>query len=102
MLFNPKWKVQTKPDVFSLEGLIAWLEKQPAERTYCFEDNGGCLLAQYYLSQGYSQVGIGGTSVTLDGKYRQMPDAFSDIPADHPRTFGGALSRARAALSKAR
>ena len=35
MLYDPKWeKPEVKADPFSLDALIAWLEKQPANGTY--------------------------------------------------------------------
>jgi hypothetical protein len=96
MLFNTKWE---KPaDVFSLESLIAWLEKQPAKKTYCYTDNGACLLSQYFRASGYEKAEIGGYNAWLEG-YGQgqtlLPEAFSDLVYEHPRTFGAALKRAR-------
>lgn len=96
MLYDPKWETK-KPDVFSLESLIAWLETRPADKEYCFMSNDGCMLAQYYLAIGFKKVDIGGMSITLDGHWQNMPDDFADIPADWPRTYGGALARARKA-----
>lgn len=98
MLYNPDWKKQVKVDPFSVKNLVAWLKQQPANKTYCYMDTGGCLLGQYYLAMGYTTVDIGGMSITLDGSWQQMPDDFSDIPAGHPRTYGGALKRARELL----
>jgi hypothetical protein len=99
MLYDPKWGVEVKADPFSLDNLIAWLEKQPAKKTYCFMDSGACLLGQYYIAMGCEKVVIGGMSVTLDGHWQEMPDDFSDIPAEYPRTFGAALKRARKTLA---
>lgn len=44
--------VETKPDVFSLDGLIAWLEMQPAAKPYVFMGNCNCMVAQYLKSHG--------------------------------------------------
>lgn len=100
MLYDPKWQNTTaKPDVFSLESLIAWLEKQPADIKYCYGKTGDCLLARYFYAFGFSKVAVGGTTVDLDGDLNiVMPAAFQTVPLGHPRTFGIALERARAAL----
>ena len=88
---------ETRPDVFSLDGLIAWLEKQPAEKKYCYMDTGACLLCQYLVSIGVPFEGVYGTywddanNVTHD-----IPASVAHIPVEYPRTFGAALSRARA------
>lgn len=101
MLYDKRWdNPEVKADPFSLESLIAWLEKQPAKRTYCYLDNGACLLGQYYLDRGFAAVHVGGMSVTLNGHQQEMPDDFSDIPVGHPRTFGGALRRARRVIAR--
>ena len=39
--------VETKPEVFSLEGLIAWLEVQDKDKAYCYLDADHCLMGQY-------------------------------------------------------
>lgn len=95
MLYDPKWEVQTKADPFQLGTLIAWLEKQPANETYCYMSHGQCLLAQYFRAMGFDVGRIGGFSVILDGEKIFLPQDFSNIPLFEPRTFGGALARAR-------
>ena len=94
MLYDPKWgrkaKLRLKPK--TLEHLIAWLERQPAERVYCFTNNGTCLLAQYKRS--YSPRS---TYALLD----EFPRSFmfaAGIESDD-WTFGAALTRARALMS---
>lgn len=94
MLYDPKWETKTKPDVFSLESLIAWLETMPADGTYNYNNcDGGCLLDLYLA--------------TATGK-RSRPDPkthwktcgggenYLFIGRTKPQTFGAALSRARA------
>lgn len=81
-------------DPFQLEPLIGWLEKQPADKEYCFTDRGTCLLTQYYAASGYI-ADVGGFTVTIDGNVHHMSDDFGDIPATDPHTFGAALNRAR-------
>ena len=108
MLYDPKWeKTETKADPFTLEALIAWLEKQPANATYCYTSTGGCLVAQFLLSLGtYTAVGV-----DHRGFYNRSPDSrstydpiplppfFNEVALKNPRTFGAALDRARAAMS---
>jgi hypothetical protein len=44
---NPIRGVETKPEPFTLDSLIGWLEtKNPAE-TYCWMKTGDCLFALY-------------------------------------------------------
>lgn len=107
MLYDKRWdRTETKPDVFSLEGLIAWLEKQPANKTYSWAHGTECLLGQWlrtidsevecqfnnpthnlYLYQ------VSGDQVDLS---RFETIARLDFDTD---TFGAALTRARAALA---
>lgn len=84
---------QTKPDVFSLEGLIAWLETQPPLTRYNYADcNGHCLIGQYLTAHGYGWGnGYYGSFLTVEDRV---------AIADNTRqTFGAALSRARALLA---
>jgi hypothetical protein len=104
MLYDPKWETTvspvTKPDIYALPTLIAWLEKQPAEKTYCYLKRGSCLLAQYFRSFGFTKVRIGGFTIDLDDQYGiKLPRSFEDIPVAEPRTFGAALARARKMLA---
>lgn len=99
MLYDPKWEVKTKPDLLSLESLAAWLEKQPADRAYCYIDNGSCLLGQYFVGMGLTNIQVGGSEFAHAGSGGRdilLPVTFQDIAYDHPRTFGAALERARA------
>lgn len=99
MLYDPKWEVKTKPDVFSLASLIAWLEKQPATNEYCYMDTGLCLLGRYFTAMGFENVLVGGTTVDHDGiRDAPLPEVLQKIAEGFPRTFGAALERAWAAL----
>lgn len=101
MLYDKRWdKTETKADPSTLESLIAWLEKQPADREYCYMDNGRCLLGQYFLASGFSKVSVGGTEVVLNGIEILLSETFQDIAWASPRTFAGALDRARTALAR--
>lgn len=96
MLYDPKWEVQTKTDPFTIVNLIAWLERQPARKDYCFQDNGGCLLFHYFKSCGFTGVCVGGLTATLDGRHVSLTDEFLEVARTEPHTFGAALARARA------
>lgn len=88
-------KTLTKPGVFSLDGLIAWLERQPADTQYDWNDcDGGCLIGLYGLSMG------------LGDDWRGLHSHFSHegllrVACRTPHTFGAALKRARALRSAA-
>ena len=97
MLYDPKWEVMADP--FTLASLIAWLEKQSADDEYCYLDNGFCLLGQYFSTMGISDVSIGDTVFSYAGSdgYLRLPNGFERVAWGYPRTFGGALKRARKA-----
>jgi hypothetical protein len=111
MLYDPKWdKTETKADPFSLESLIAWLEKQPADQQYEFCEYNNCLLAQWLQSidpkaqvtpeDGFTYRALG-TRVDLWGDTFPKIAHAGDTHARHRHTFGAALERARAAQSPA-
>jgi hypothetical protein len=113
MLYDPKWEVKTDP--FTLDSLIAWLEKQPADGTYCYDSNGCCILAQYFTAMGFKNVAIGSVKfyhgllprAPLPRANEEFPVEFNDIAQSATRTFpfkkwgmnrhtfGAALARAR-------
>lgn len=126
MLYDPKWeKTETKADPFSLESLIAWLEKQPAGRSYSYTCNGHCLLAQYFTAAGFKNVtmwcrafwhgddrcpgNVGSEEAEKMGRATRFPPVFNAIAIgawyacgktkNNKLTFGAALERARAALA---
>jgi len=90
------WK--TEADIFSLEGLILWLKKQPEDKVYCYDDNTKCLQAQYFAAVGKPIACLGNILVTFEGEYksRRIPETFHEIAVTSPWTFGAALARARA------
>lgn len=103
MLYNKNWdKPEVKADPFSLESLIAWLEKMPAEQEYCFMDNGDCLFFKYFSAMGVPVYSIGGDyySTEYGGELHFFPDNFPYIAAQAPHAFGAALDRARKALAE--
>jgi hypothetical protein len=97
MLYDPKWEVKTDP--YSLAGMIAWLEQQPAEQEYKWANCEDCLVGQYLSAvlgppADYAEVS------RRHGKFmRENPIAFRrGLALANPHTFGAALERARAAL----
>ena len=106
MLYNKNWDAKTvTSDPFTLESLIAWLEKQPSNKTYCFMDTGGCLFHQYFTAAGFDVAGVGGTGIRFksdpERRIRFTCDEFRSIASIEPHTFGAALTRARHSLAQA-
>lgn len=97
MLYDKRWdRTETKPDVFSLESLIAWLEEQPARRAYDYGDcQGGCLYGLYMAAHGKKWFDV--NSMDFENKAYRLQ--VYDIATVLPWTFGAALVRARAAMS---
>lgn len=101
MLYNKNWdKPQVKADPFSLESLVAWLEKQPKRETYCYIDHGRCLLGQYFTDCGFESPHIFSDGYFDHGPAddrgrKNYPDAFNEIAIGMPRNFSAALVRAR-------
>lgn len=96
MLYDPKWEVKTKTDPLTLQALISWLEQQPKDQNYDYGCNGHCMLAQYFQHCGIANS-VGGQSFQPNGGGPRvsLPVSFRHIAIDSPRTFGGALTRAR-------
>ena len=93
MLYDPKWEQKTKADPLSLASLIAWLERHPADETYCYMDSGECLAAQYNQSIGR----VYQTPNPIRTYFGRSFDAHLErIALEYPRNFGAALERARA------
>ena len=99
-----RWeKPEIKTDPFKIESLIAWLEKQPADKEYEFTDCGSCALAQYFLAHGYTEVNMGTDSFDYGPNFKyeaELPSGWNDLvnpfTGDRDvRTFGGVLLRAR-------
>lgn len=86
-------------NIFSLEGLISWLETKPPETTYCYTDIGGCLVYQYFHARGIPICSMGALdwSDTTGGQHL-LPPGLNAVAVGNPRTYGGALQRAREML----
>ena len=101
---------EPKHDPFTLESLVAWLERQNPSHQYCFSDWGQCLLARWTQSidpsasaplklsdeqpTGFHYV-VAGTIVNLRD-FRKIAAGNMEL---FDWTFGAALTRARAALA---
>ncbi len=105
MLYDKRWdRTETKPDVFSLESLIAWLETKNPTAKYDYCDPLNCLLCQYFRASGLKVNSVALNFLWRNGSSRGQP--FPEIlmhvssgPEDAEYwTFGAALKRARAVL----
>ncbi len=108
MPLDSKDFIETKPDVFSLEGLIAWLETQDPARAYCYLDAGECLAAQFYKLCGrdykvpliscclYEFI-IGESHEAPDCSFGELLEGIAAWGGD--RSYGAALDRARKLLA---
>jgi len=92
-----KLPVETKPDVFSLEGLVAWLENQNPETEYRYSDSCGCLMGAY-LKANNSYVEIGGANPRFSFEVDYMEVLNPQRRLSYVGTYGAALARARALL----
>jgi|GEM_PF-6578154 len=100
MLHNPNWdktvtKAITEPDPFTLESLIAWLEKQPAAKTYCPGNASVCLLGQFASAMGSNNPHSKSFELGDEEPFAKV--AFDN---DGECTFGAALERARAIAAR--
>lgn len=79
----------------SLEGLIAWLEKQPAETTYHYMNTDDCLFCRYLRVCGFPLNSMGGDYWRdNDGNKHALPKELQEVPLG-ATTYGAALERAR-------
>lgn len=98
----------TKPDIWSLPALIAWLEQQPADGPYEYSDHSHCLLAKYLRACGWPRPALDSTWADdfSTGEIVRLPDGWNDLSYGKgvggsdgcERTFGAALARAKALL----
>jgi hypothetical protein len=96
---------EVSPAPYTLESLIAWLERKNPEGSYDYLDPHGCMIYQYFSFAGVHCLGVS-SEHWQDGKgaYNPIPKYFYCISSGHRRdddlwrvwTFGAALLRARA------
>lgn len=87
-------EAQTEHPLWSLRGLIAWLEMKPAETAYNWLSIDHCVVAQYLRDKTGKNNPAGAYS------FDRLPKYF-EVACELPWTFGAALARARAALAAA-
>lgn len=97
--------MKRKPAVRSLLKLkpfIAWLKKQPAHRSYDYQDNYNCPFCQFLKAHGYQGVSAGGYYVTADDKTYDLPNGLGQLPTPNAgeMTFGALLTRAKRAARR--
>lgn len=94
-------KPAEKPPVFSLAGLIAWLETQDPAHAYRYGDIHDCLLSRYFRAAGLRWAMCSPTRVrfsrfSLPPLFRKQFPRPMDQVAVASRTYGEALRNARA------
>ena len=98
-------KYETKPDVFSLRGLIAWLETQDPATRYNYVDDADCLLCRYFRSAGYDVFTLSRSgfatwpNIHSNVKYPDEMAAVCNTGLCGAWTYGAALERARKLLA---
>ncbi len=111
MLYDPKWEKQTKAEPFTRAHVIAWLEAHEPTETYCYIDNGRCLIAQYLTFLGHKEISVGALGYydsDRTGKRRvgdmfgaaRVPKFLHQAAVNRPYNFGAALERARAVAAR--
>ncbi len=92
MLYNPEW---TKADPLDIKTLIAWLEKQPADKSYNYQDCRGCVLAQYFRAHGFEFAMVDSKRVWSPRRTVNLPVGWNWNAVIGERTMGAALERFR-------
>jgi hypothetical protein len=102
---NPIREVETKPEPFTLDSLIGWLETKNPTETYCWMKTGKCLFALYgEFVTGVSR-NAGAYALAVEGFWkvpiheileRRLGEPLCGVASLSPHTFGAALTRARA------
>ena len=101
MLYNKDWeKPEVKADPYSFDNLIEWLEMQPAEEQYNYNDPMDCLLALWLKSKGKVRTDLVNSSFCYFLNSQSVNLSHLAWLADgnltfHSQTFGMALSRAK-------
>ncbi len=86
-------------NIFSVHGLIAWLETQDPETEYSYGSMADCLLCRYFSARG--------VPLALDrplhlnewedneGQRHALPTNLNAVSRKGPNTYGAALARAK-------
>lgn len=100
MLYDKRWEKKVagdegvSPEIFSLDGLIAWLEKQNQDAEYCWDAFQTCLIGKYLSDHGL-EFGQNYFDHSIPYKICGGDISYRMITKEHPHTFEAALSRAR-------
>lgn len=79
-----------------LEDLINWLATKPPMISYNYNTPRMCPLAQYLTDRGFKDVMIWETHFATSISRGSLPEGANRIVAEYPRSYEGALARARA------
>lgn len=74
----------------TLEALVAWLQQQPPDTEYIFQDPARCVLGQY-LTAHHAEEAIS------EAAYETIPNYY-EVARPKPHTFQAALERAKPLL----
>ena len=97
MLYDPSW--EHKADPFTMEGLIAWLEKMPPAKRYDYANtSGNCVYGQYLAAHGVPWDESGATGFCDHQRADFCDRVYGQVALERPWTFGAALARARTAI----
>ena len=97
MFFDEQVAKPVTTDPFSLESLIAWLEKQPCDQWYAWACAGECLIGQWLHSidrNSHPDDNGGSFGYIVYGEPVDLT-RYDSIALDGKSTFGAALERAR-------
>lgn len=105
MAYDGNPELYVKPDVFSLEGLAAWLETQDGATEYSYSDIGDCLLCRYFRCVGKSVRRVSPAYwVDTNGDNHKYPssldEAAASIEINGFKTYAAALDRCRALIAE--
>jgi len=86
-------------NIFSVPGLIVWLEGQDPETEYNYVDSDDCLLCRYFRARGvslrdYEPMGSVDWS-DKDGYDHDLPEELDNISVSGEHNYGAALARAK-------
>ena len=88
-------------EVFSLRGLISWLEHQPGDMDYDYRCAGTCLAHNYFEARGVKYgVSNGGFKIPRILKNGNPIEQIEWVSVVTPWTYGEALKRARTLLTE--
>jgi hypothetical protein len=95
-----------EPEIFSVEGLAAWLRTQDPATEYIFCSSRHCLAARYLVERlRVERSKVARTVSDLGKSYEAVfggAVGYSRIAVAFPRTYGAALERCEAELRRKR